>query len=232
MKRGKKYDATKKTLKTNMLDVDQALKTVGSLSTSKFKGKIEIHVALNLNEKERKQPIRGNVTYVKPVGKIKRVLVFADPMNQDVAQKAGADYFGLDDLINKVKDGWTDFDVAIAVPAVMPKIAMLGRILGTKGLMPNPKSGTVTDDVKTAVESYKGGKIDYKTDETGVVHSIIGTQESTPEELKENLLRFAKSLVQNSGKTPRLIIKNMYVAPTMGPSVKIDIESIFKELEQ
>jgi|SRR5579872_667023 len=230
MKRGKKYTDKVKIKKQDVLGLDQAVEAILDFGTTKFEGKVEIHTSLNLNEKERKQPIRGSVTYSKPVGKLKKVLVFADPINQDIARKAGADYYGLDDLIMKVKDGWADFEVAIAVPSVMPKIASLGRILGTKGLMPNPKTGTVTEDVKAAVESYKGGKIDFKSDETGVIHSIIGNQKSTAEELKENLLKMVKEIVKNSGKQDRLALKTIYIAPTMGPSIKVDTESILKEL--
>ena len=230
MKRGKKYTAITKKAPTEALSIKDATEKVAGLSTTNFKGKVEIHVSLNLNEKERKQPVRGNVIYSKPVGKAKKVLVFADPLNQDIAKSAGADYYGLDDLINKVKDGWTDFDVAIAIPSVMPKIAVLGRLLGTKGLMPNPKSGTVTEDIKGAVESYKGGKIDFKSDETGVVHSIIGTLDSTPKELEENLVKMVKSVLQNTNKPQRLALKSVFLAPTMGPSVKVDVESVLKEI--
>jgi large subunit ribosomal protein L1 len=229
MKKGKKYISAKKRITSPTADLDKAMASVGSLSTSKFKGKIEAHISLNLNEKERKQPIRGSVIYSKPVGKIKKVLVFADPANQDVAKKAGADFYGLDDLVTKIKDGWTDFDVAIATPSVMPKIAVLGRILGTKGLMPNPKSGTVSDDIETVVTSYKGGKIDFKTDETGVVHSIIGTVETSPEELRENLMKLVTSVVKNSGKPERLVLKSIHVSPTMGPSVKINLETVIEK---
>jgi large subunit ribosomal protein L1 len=230
MKRGKKYTAKAKTLSNVVLAYKDALAQVSSLATSKFAGKIEVHIALNLNEKERKQPVRGNVIYSKPVSKPKKVLVLADPQSQDIAKEAGADYFGLDEYIQKIKDGWIDFDVAIATPSAMSKIAPLGRILGTKGLMPNPKSGTVTDDIKKAVESYKGGKIDYKSDETGVVHTIIGTKASSPEELDENFIRVVKSVLQNTNKAQRLALKSVFIAPTMGPSLKLDVESIYKEI--
>lgn len=230
MQRGKKYTNTKKTASVEPQTVENALKQVASLSTSTFPGKIEVHISLNVNQKERKQPIRGNVTYQKPVGKQKKVLVFADPLNQDVAKKAGADYYGLEDLITKIKDGWIDFDVAIAIPSVMPKIAALGRVLGTKGLMPNPKTGTVTEDIEAAVASYKGGKIDFKSDETGVIHSIIGTTKSSPAELNENMIKITKAILASSGKQQNAAFKSIYVAPTMGPSIKVDIDSLLKEL--
>lgn len=230
MKRSKKYIQIKQKLSHKQFSLDQAIAQISALSLSKFNGKIELHASLNLNEKERKQAIRGSVVYKSPIGKAKRILVFADEANQDIAAKAGADYYGLEELINKIKEGWTDFDVAIATPNVMSKIAVLGRILGTKGLMPNPKSGTVSDNIQQAVASYKAGKIDFKADDSGVIHSIIGTQTTDPSELKTNLIALIKAIIQSAPKQEQILFKSIYLAPTMGPSIQLDLDSILKEL--
>lgn len=230
MKRAKKYNEVTKKISNKILDIDSAIKLVKDLSITKFDSKVEVHVSLNLNDKERKQPIRGTVIYDKPIGKSKKILVFGDESTSDKAKKSGADYYGLEDLINKIKEGWIDFDVAIATPSVMPKIAVLGRILGTKGLMPNPKNGTVTDNIEEVVKSYKKGRQDYKSDETGVIHSVIGTISMSEKELKNNFELLLKSIIISSGKSSTLLIKSLFICPTMGPSIKINKDLLNKEL--
>jgi len=229
MKRGKKYNEVKKLSPANSIDLNAAVKEIKHLSTTKFNGKVEAHISLQLTEKDKKQALRGSVVYKSPIGKAKRVLVFADPKGQDSAKEAGADYYGLEDLIAQIKDGWADFDVAIATPSVMAKIAVLGKALGTKGLMPNVKSGTVTENITDAVKSYKGGKVDYRSDANGVIHTIIGTTKTSDEELESNMMLLLGSVVKNSGKSFGNAIKTIYICPTMGPSIQIKLDDALKE---
>ena len=171
--------------------------------------------------------VRGVVTLPHGTGKEIRVLVLCSPEAEAAAKAAGADYVGLDEYINKIKGGWTDIDVIITQPAIMGKIGALGRILGPRGLMPNPKSGTVTVDVAKAVEEVKKGKIDFKVDKNGIVHSSIGKISFTPEKIKENAREFINTLVRLKPAAAKgTYIKSIYLSSTMSPGIKIDAKSV------
>ena len=171
--------------------------------------------------------VRGVVTLPHGTGKTIRVLVLCTPDQEAAAKAAGADYVGLDEYIDKIKGGWTDIDVIITQPAIMGKIGALGRILGPRGLMPNPKSGTVTPDVAKAVEEVKKGKIDFKVDKNGIVHTSIGKVSFTPEQMRDNAREFINTLIKLKPATAKgTYIKSIYVSSTMGPGIKVDSKTI------
>ncbi|WP_289865166.1 50S ribosomal protein L1, partial [uncultured Muribaculum sp.] len=173
------------------------------------------------------QMVRGVVTLPHGTGKKTTVLVLCNPDAETAAKAAGADYVGLDEYIDKIKGGWTDVDVIITQPAIMGKIGALGRILGPRGLMPNPKSGTVTNDVAKAVEEVKKGKIDFKVDKNGIVHSSIGKVSFTPEQMKDNAREFINTLIKLKPATAKgTYIKSIYLSSTMSPGIKVDSKSI------
>ncbi len=229
MKRGKKYRKIIEKM-DNKISFNDSFEEVKKLSLSKFPGSVEIHIALNVSQKNTKQVLRGSVNYKNKVGEKKRVLLLTDlkDIKPETAEKY--DYIGLDEYIDKINQGWLDFDVIIATPNVMAKIATLGKILGPKDLMPNPKKGTVTNNVDDAINSYMGGKFDYKSDQTGVIHTIIGNINNTKEELLENTLLLVKSIVSAVQKPENTIFKSIYICPTMGPSIKIKPEDLISKL--
>ena len=171
--------------------------------------------------------VRGVVTLPHGTGKVVRVLVLCNPDVEEAAKAAGADYVGLDEYINKIKGGWTDVDVIITQPTIMGKIGALGRILGPRGLMPNPKSGTVTMDVAKAVEEVKKGKIDFKVDKTGIVHSSIGKVNFTADQIRDNAREFVNTLIKLKPATAKgTYLKSIYLSTTMSPGVKVDTKSV------
>lgn len=227
MKKGKKYLAVLQQYdKQRQYTLDEALDLMPKLSTTKFDGSIEVHVRLNLTEAEMKQPVKNTLSFPNPFGKEKKVLVFADEEEVNIAKKAGADFVGLDDMIKKIQGGWLDFDVAIATPKAMPKIAILGKTLGTKGLMPNPKSGTVTTEIENAVKEFKAGKIAFKSDNQGIVHIAIGKVSLDAKKVKENFLIAHKRIVEASKKSPITAIRAISLNPTMGPGVKLNLDEL------
>lgn len=227
MKKGKKYLAVLQQYdKQRQYTLDEALALMPKLSTTKFDGSIEAHIILNLTETGMKQPIKSTFSFPNPFGKEKRVLVFADDAEAKAAKKAGADFVGLDDMIKKIQGGWLDFDVAIATPKAMPKIAVLGKTLGIKGLMPNPKSGTVTMEVENAVQEFKAGKTTFKSDNQGIVHLAIGKVSLDAEKVKENFLALHKKVVEASKKSSVAAIKAISLNPTMGPGVKLNLDEL------
>ncbi len=231
MKKGKKYqDALKKYNKNQAYSVEQAIKLMPEVSTSKFVGSVEAHIKLNLTAAEARQPIKGTVSLPHSFGKEKRVLVFCDGADVDKALKAGADYAGLEDLMKKIQGGWFDFDIALATPAVMPKIAVLGRDLGTKGLMPSPKNGTIATDVEASVKEFKAGKVAFKSDKQGIVHINIGKVDTDADKVKANFLLIAKKVVDAMKRSPINALSSVTLAPTMGPSVKVDLSDLFTNL--
>ena len=171
--------------------------------------------------------VRGVVTLPHGTGKVVRVLVLCNPDVEEAAKAAGADYVGLDEYINKIKGGWTDVDVIITQPTIMGKIGALGRILGPRGLMPNPKSGTVTMDVAKAVEEVKKGKIDFKVDKNGIVHSSIGKVNFTADQIRDNAREFVNTLIKLKPATAKgTYLKSIYLSTTMSPGVKVDTKSV------
>ena len=205
----------------------EAANLVKEMTYTKFDASLDIDVRLGVDPRKANQMVRGVVTLPHGTGKQVRVLVLCNPDAEAAAKAAGADYVGLDEYIEKIKGGWTDVDVIITQPAIMGKIGALGRVLGPRGLMPNPKSGTVTNDVAKAVEEVKKGKIDFKVDKNGIVHSSIGKVSFSPEQMVDNAREFVNTLIKLKPATAKgTYIKSIYLSSTMSPGVKIDSKSI------
>ena len=205
----------------------EAANLVKEMTYTKFDASLDIDVRLGVDPRKANQMVRGVVTLPHGTGKQVRVLVLCNPDAEAAAKAAGADYVGLDEYIEKIKGGWTDVDVIITQPAIMGKIGALGRVLGPRGLMPNPKSGTVTNDVAKAVEEVKKGKIDFKVDKNGIVHSSIGKVSFSPEQMVDTAREFVNTLIKLKPATAKgTYIKSIYLSSTMSPGVKIDSKSI------
>ena len=205
----------------------EATQKVKEITFTKFDASLDIDVRLGVDPRKANQMVRGVVTLPHGTGKQVKVLVLCNPDAEAAAKAAGAEYVGLDEYIEKIKGGWTDIDVIITHPAIMGKIGALGRVLGPRGLMPNPKSGTVTNDVAKAVEEVKKGKIDFKVDKNGIVHSSIGKVSFTPEQMAENAREFVNTLIKLKPATAKgTYIKSIYLSSTMSPGVKVDSKSI------
>jgi len=225
-KRGKKYKKIVKENKvTTGLSLEQAVKEVKKLSYSKFKGTIALHVALHVPKDKDAKSIKGAVSLpFSSAEKEINIIAFVQPEKVKSALEAGASKAGLEDLIKEVQSGSVNFDVAIAEPSVMPKIAVLGKVLGPKGLMPNPKTGTVAENVVAAIEEYKKGKLNFASDETGVIHIPIGKIDLDDEKMNKNARTAINAVAEVLNKTPKSIIKTLFLAPTMGPSIKVVYE--------
>ncbi len=205
----------------------EAVEKVKEVNYAKFDASFDIDVRLGVDPRKANQMVRGVVTLPHGTGKQVRVLVLCNPDAAAAATAAGADYVGLEEYIDKIKSGWTDIDVIITQPAIMGKIGALGRILGPRGLMPNPKSGTVTMDVAKAVEEVKKGKIDFKVDKNGIVHSSIGKVSFSPEQMRDNVKEFINTLIKLKPATAKgTYIKSIYLSSTMSPGVKVDAKSV------
>lgn len=225
MKRSKRYNGTVKDIDQNSYySLEDAVKSSKELASAKFDETIELHVSYSLSEKEAQTPIRGSITLPNPFGVEKKVLVITNDSKQKEAKKAGADYIGLDDIIEKIEKGFEDFDVVIATPDAMPKVAKLGKQLGPKGLMPNPKTGTVTEDVDEAVKIYKAGKVDYKSDDNGTVHIGIGKSSMDIKMLVENADTALQSIIKSGRAAINKVPRRIYISSTMGPSLKVKFE--------
>lgn len=205
----------------------EAVELVKEITFTKFDASLDLDVRLGVDPRKANQMVRGVVTLPHGTGKQVRVLVLCNSDAEAAAKAAGADYVGLDEYIEKIKGGWTDVDVIITQPAIMGKIGALGRVLGPRGLMPNPKSGTVTVDVAKAVEEVKKGKIDFKVDNNGIVHSSVGKVSFAPEAARENVKEFVNTLIKLKPATAKgTYIKSIYLSSTMSPGIKIDPKSI------
>jgi len=216
-----KYDADK------LYALVDAMKVIKDVNTTKFDASIDLHIRLGVDPRKADQAIRGTVTLPNGTGKSKTVLVLCTPDKEQEALDAGADFAGLDEYITKIQQGWTDIDVIIAMPNTMAKVGRVGRILGPRGLMPNPKTGTVTPNVGAAVADVKGGKIAFRVDKFGIIHSSIGRVSFTAEKLEENaqeLLGTIEKMKPSSAKG--IYMKSVTVASTMSPGIKIDTKSI------
>ena len=208
-------------------NLTEAVEKVKEVNYAKFDASFDIDVRLVVDPRKANQMVRGVVTLPHGTGKQVRVLVLCNPDAVAAATAAGADYVGLEEYIEKIKTGWTDVDVIITQPAIMGKIGALGRILGPRGLMPNPKSGTVTMDVAKAVEEVKKGKIDFKVDKNGIVHSSIGKVSFSPEQMSDNVKEFINTLIKLKPATAKgTYIKSIYLSSTMSPGVKVDAKSV------
>lgn len=205
----------------------EAANLVKDITFTKFDASLDIDVRLGVDPRKANQMVRGVVSLPHGTGKEVRVLVLCNPDAEAAAKEAGADYVGLDEYINKIKGGWTDVDVIITQPAIMGKVGALGRILGPRGLMPNPKSGTVTQDVAKAVREVKQGKIDFKVDKTGIVHASIGKVSFTPEQMYDNAKEFVNTLIKLKPATAKgTYLKSIYLSSTMSPGIKVDTKSV------
>ena len=230
-KRGKRYnEALEKFEKSKLYSKEEAVKLVKETSNAKFDATIEVAMYLNLDTKKADQQLRGAVVLPNGTGKTKKVLVIAKGDAGKAAREAGADYVGDIDMVEKIeKENWFDFDTLIATPDAMPLLGKLGRVLGPKGLMPNPKTGTVTTDVAKAINDVKSGRVEYRTDSFGNIHGIIGKASFDEEKLLENLNTFVSTILKLKPATVKGdYVKNISVSSTMGPGIKINVNSFDK----
>lgn len=222
----KRKDANKKVDTNKVYTLKDASALVKDANTCKFDASVDLHVRLGVDPKKADQAVRGTVTLPHGTGKTKRVLVLCPADKEAEAQGAGADFVGLDEFIQKIEGGWTDVDVIIATPSVMPRIGRLGKVLGPRNLMPNPKTGTVTNDIAGAVNEVKGGKIAFKVDKAGIIHASVGRVSFTPEKLSENSLEFINAIVKLKPSTAKgIYLKGVSMASTMSPGISVDTKT-------
>jgi large subunit ribosomal protein L1 len=215
-----KVDATK------TYSLKEASTLVKEVNTCKFDASVDLHIRLGVDPKKADQAIRGSVTLPHGTGKTKRVLVLCPPDKEADAKGAGADYVGLDEYITKIEGGWTDVDVIVATPSVMPKLGKLGKILGPRNLMPNPKTGTVTNDVAAAVNEVKGGKITFKVDKAGIVHASIGRVSFTADKIAENSQQLINEVIRLKPSTAKgTYLKGLFMASSMSPGITVDVKT-------
>jgi len=223
----KRREVMEKLDPSKLYPLKEAMEVIKKVNMTKFDASVDVHINLGVDPRKADQAIRGTVTLPNGTGKSKKVLVLCTPDKESEAKEAGADYVGLDEFIKKIQDGWTDIDVIVAAPNVMAQVGKVGRILGPRGLMPNPKTGTVTPNIGAAVKDVKGGKIAFRVDKFGIIHSSIGRVSFTAEKLAENaqeLLGTLNKMKPSSAKG--IYMKSVTAATTMSPGVKIDPKSI------
>ncbi len=213
--------------KNKTYSIDEASQLVKDVTTTKFDASVDLAVRLGVDPRKANQMVRGVVTLPHGTGKTVKVLALVTPDKEQEALDAGADYAGLDEYINKIKGGWTDIDVIVTMPSVMGKIGPLGRVLGPRGLMPNPKSGTVTMDVAKAVSDVKGGKIDFKVDKYGIIHAGIGRVSFTSDKIKENAVEIINTLIKLKPSAAKgTYVKSIYLSSTMSQGIAVDAKSV------
>ncbi len=223
----KRAEAEKKVDQNKLYSIDEAMALVKEVNTTKFDASVDVHVKLGVDPRKADQAIRGTAALPNGTGKSKRVIVFCTPDKEAEAKEAGADEVGLDELISKVQGGWLDFDVVVAMPQTMAKVGRLGRVLGPRGLMPNPKTGTVTPNVGAAVADVKKGKISFRVDKYGIIHSSVGRVSFEPNQLVENALELLGTLQRMKPSSAKgIYMRSVTVASTMSPGIKIDTKSI------
>ena len=216
--------------KTQVYSLQDACALLKEITFTKFDASVEITTNLGVDPRKANQMIRGVVTLPNGTGKVTRVLVLCTPDKENEAKEAGADYVGLDEYIQKIKDGWTDVDVIICTPSVMAKVGQIGRILGPRGLMPNPKTGTVTMEIGNAVKEVKAGKIDFKVDKTGIIHAAIGKASFTADQIAENAKAFVAAVLKLKPQTLKgTYFKSATLCTTMSPAIKLDIKGFTAE---
>jgi large subunit ribosomal protein L1 len=219
----KRKAASAKVDKNKIYSLKEASSLVKEVNITKFDSSVDLHIRLGVDPKKADQSIRGTVNLPHGTGKTKRVLVLCTPDKEAAATAAGADYVGLDEFITKIEGGWVDIDVIIATPSVMPKIGKLGKVLGPRNLMPNPKTGTVTNDVAAAVNEVKGGKIAFKVDKAGIIHASIGRVSFTTEKLTENSQELINAIIKAKPATAKgTYLKSLFMASSMSPGIAID----------
>ena len=207
--------------------LSEAAEKVKDISKTKFDASVDLDVRLGVDPRKANQMVRGVVTLPHGTGKLVRVLALCTPDKEDEAKNAGADYVGLDEYVEKIEKGWTDIDVIITMPSVMGKVGKLGKILGPRGLMPNPKSGTVTMDIGKAVQEVKMGKIDFKVDKFGIIHASVGKVSFSPEQITDNAREFISTIVKLKPSSAKgTYIKSIYMSSTMSPGIRIDAKAI------
>ena len=223
----KRKEANAKVDPAKAYSLKEASALVKDINTTKFDSSVDIHIRLGVDPKKADQAVRGTVSLPHGTGKTKKVLVLCTPDKEQAATDAGADFVGLDEYIAKIEGGWTDIDVIIATPSVMPKIGRLGKVLGPRNLMPNPKTGTVTNDVAAAVNDVKGGKIAFKVDKVGIIHASIGRVSFDPEKIEQNCKELINALVKLKPATSKgVYLKGLTMASTMSPGIPIDTKSV------
>lgn len=223
----KRKEVLKKVDISKVYPLDEAAKLAKETNTAKFDATIDIAIRLGIDPKKSNQLVRATAMLPHGTGKTVRVLAIVPPDKEDEAKKAGADYVGMDEYIEKIKGGWTDIDVIITTPTAMGKIGALGKILGPRGLMPNPKTGTVTMDVAKAIKDAKAGKVELKTDKTGIIHSIAGKASFEPKQIAENANEIIQTVLKNKPAAAKgTYIKSITLSSTMGPGIKVDTKTI------
>ena len=223
----KRKVAVTKVDKNKSYSLKEASTLVKEINCTKFDSSVDLHIRLGVDPKKADQQVRGTVSLPHGTGKTKKVLVLCTPDKEVSAKEAGADYVGLDEFIAKIESGWVDMDVIIATPAVMPKIGKLGKVLGPRNLMPNPKTGTVTNDVAAAVNEVKGGKIAFKVDKAGIVHASIGRISFAPDKLAENSTELINAIIKLKPSSSKgTYIKGVSMASTMSPGIMLDTKSL------
>jgi large subunit ribosomal protein L1 len=223
----KRKDAAAKVDKNKFYSLKEASQLVKEINCTKFDSSVDLHIRLGVDPKKADQQVRGTVSLPHGTGRTKKVLVLCTPDKEAAAREAGADYVGLDEFVTKIEGGWVDIDVIIATPAVMPKIGKLGKVLGPRNLMPNPKTGTVTNDVAAAVNEVKGGKIAFKVDKAGIVHASIGRISFTPEKIAENSAELINAIVKLKPSASKgTYVKGVSMASTMSPGITLETKSL------
>lgn len=223
----KRKDAAAKVDKNKFYSLKEASQLVKEINCTKFDSSVDLHIRLGVDPKKADQQVRGTVSLPHGTGRTKKVLVLCTPDKEAAAKEAGADYVGLDEFVTKIEGGWVDMDVIIATPAVMPKIGKLGKVLGPRNLMPNPKTGTVTNDVAAAVNEVKGGKIAFKVDKAGIVHASIGRISFSPEKIAENSAELINAIVKLKPSAAKgTYVKGVSMATTMSPGITLETKSL------
>ena len=213
--------------KSKSYSLIEAVNIVKQITYTKFDASVDLNIRLGVDPRKANQMVRGSVTLPHGTGKVVRVLVLCNPDKAQEALDAGADFVGLDEYIQKIKDGWTDVDVIITTPNIMPKVGALGRILGPRGLMPNPKTGTVTMEVGKAVQEVKAGKIDFKVDKYGIINAAVAKVSFTPEKIFDNAKELISTVIKLKPAAAKgTYVKSIYISSTMSPGVQIDIKSV------
>lgn len=228
MKKGKKHiEALKLVDRTNKYPIEEALELMKKVNYAKFDATVEVAYRLNLDPRKAEQNLRGAVVLPHGTGKVSRVVVIAQGEKAQEARDAGADFVGDDELISKIGAGWLDFDVMVATPDMMAKLGRYGRLLGPRGLMPNPKTGTVTTDITKAVHEIKNGKVEYRVDKFGNIHAAVGRVSFDNEKLIENIKTMTAQMLRIKPQTVRgVYVRNVTISSTMGPGIRVDLETI------
>ncbi|MEO8415610.1 MAG: 50S ribosomal protein L1 [Ginsengibacter sp.] len=223
----KRKEANAKVDQTKAYSLKEASSLVKDINTTKFDSSVDLHIRLGVDPKKADQAVRGTVSLPHGTGKTKKVLVLCTPDKEQAAKDAGADFVGLDEFITKIEGGWTDVDVIIATPSVMPKIGRLGKVLGPRNLMPNPKTGTVTNDVVAAINDVKGGKIAFKVDKVGIVHASIGRVSFSSDKIEANSQELINAIIKLKPSTSKgIYLKSLSMASSMSPGITIDAKSV------